>query len=63
MHASAIEDLNDALRLSALEIFEEDQIQAFHEQMVELSGLDLPEPPSRGEYRIEEILDAPYFFS
>lgn len=63
MHASAIEDLNAALRLSALEIFQEDQIQAFHEQMVELSGLDLPEPPARGEYRIEEIEEAPYFFS
>lgn len=63
MHACAIEDLNAALRLSALEIFQEDQLQCFHEQMVELSGLDLPEPPAPGDYNIEEIKDAIYFFS
>ena len=63
MHACAIEELNAALRLSALEIFKEDQLQGFHEQMLELSGLDLPTPPAPGEYNIEEITHAPYFFS
>lgn len=63
MHPSLVEDLHVALRSAALEIFSVDCLAEFHEHAQSLTDETLSTPPTLGDYDINEILNAPYFFS
>jgi len=63
-HAADIEQLHATLRDAAFDIFSDDFLTEFHNDMQEqLEGVDLPRVPTQGTYDINEILTAPYFFS
>ena len=63
VHAGGVEDLHGALRASALEIFSEDYLAEFHAHAQAQVSVALPSPPMQGDYDINEITNAPYFFS
>lgn len=63
-HATDIEQLHATLRDAAYDIFSDDFLAEFHNDMQEqLEGVVLPTVPTQGSYDITEILTAPYFFS
>jgi len=63
-HATDIEQLHATLRDAAYDIFSDDFLAEFHNDMQEqLEGVVLPTVPTQGNYDITEILTAPYFFS
>lgn len=63
MHAANIEDMHITLRESAHEIFSVDCLAEFHEYAQAMSEEQLPDVPTPGEYDLNEIRTAPYFFS
>lgn len=63
MHAGNAEELNVALREVALDIFGKDVMADLHRQLQANTNIKLPMPPRLGDYDINEILNAEYFFS
>lgn len=63
MHASKVEELHVALRQVALDVFGGTALQDFHEYVQGTTAVQLPLPPAQGTYDINEIINAPYFFS
>ena len=63
VHPANVEALHVALRAAALEIFSVDCLAEFHEHVQSLTDVELPKPPALGDYDINEITRAPYFFS
>lgn len=62
-HACHIERMRNILRGAIYDMYRDDYLGAWRESAMRYSGLDLPEPPKRGSFNIEEILRAPYFFA
>jgi DNA-directed RNA polymerase len=54
-----------SIREAAIEIFSDDPLERFRQgqQAMLPQGIDLPEPPQRGDLDINVLRDAPYFFS
>lgn len=63
VHAGAVAELHATLRQAAYEIFSADSMAEFHEYVQAQTEIELPTPPTQGEYDIAEVLNAPYFFS
>ena len=63
MHASNVAELHVALREVARDMFGGDLLSEIHEYMQSNTDVTLPQPPQLGDYDINEITNAPYFFS
>jgi DNA-directed RNA polymerase len=63
VHACDTETLNTVLRECALDIYSTDVLGDFHAYAQSQTSVVLPTPPELGEYDINEITNAPYFFS
>jgi len=63
MHASKVDDLHAALREVARDMFGGNLLQDLHDYVQSNTTAELPSPPSLGEYDINEIVNADYFFS
>lgn len=63
MHASKVADLHAALREVARDMFGGNLLQDLHDYVQSNTTAELPSPPSLGEYDINEIVNADYFFS
>lgn len=63
VHACDVATLNTTLRQAALDIFGGNVLQDFHEYAQDQTATVIPEPPKLGEYDINEITNAVYFFS
>lgn len=62
-HACHVERMHRILRETIYDLYKDDYLSTWRESVMGYSGLDLPEPPKRGNLNIEEILEAPYFFA
>ena len=63
VHACDVDTLNTTLRQAALDIFGGNVLQDFHDYAQSQTSVTLPSPPELGEYDINEITNAVYFFS
>lgn len=63
VHACSTQDLHVALREVALEIFGGNCLEDLHAFVATQTDAELPTMPTLGEYDINEIISAPYFFS
>lgn len=55
--------MRDILRQSVVDMYQDDYLQKFKASVEKYSGLKMPEPPSVGEFDIEEILGSEFFFA
>jgi DNA-directed RNA polymerase len=55
--------MRDILRQSAVDMYREDYLMAWKRSVEGYSGVQLPNPPERGEFDITEILTSEFFFS
>ena len=64
-HAAHVQTLHAVLRDCALEMFSDDWLAGFHEDVLSQAppGVEIPKPPTQGSYDINEITEAIYFFS
>lgn len=62
-HASNIEELHATLREAAYEIFSADVLTELKDSIESSYGITLPTLPEYGNYNMEEIKSASYFFS
>tara|TARA_R100001594_G_scaffold68142_1_gene102476 strand:- start:6116 stop:7804 length:1689 start_codon:yes stop_codon:yes gene_type:complete len=66
-YANDIDNLNEVIRETFVEIYSKDVLGDFHQQMIDNIphdlSIELPEPPTQGTFDIREVLSAPYFFS
>ena len=63
-HASNADRGGEIIRITFVSMHEEDQCMALWEYWSEqYPELDLPKPPARGDFDLNEVLMAPYFFS
>ena len=63
MHSSNVEELHVALRAVAFDMFSGNLLQEIHDYVQSTTDVQLPTPPTLGDYDINEIINAPYFFS
>jgi DNA-directed RNA polymerase len=63
MHPSNVEELHVALRAVAFEMFSGNPLQDLHDYVQSNTDVELPTPPTLGDYDINEITNALYFFS
>jgi len=63
MHPSNVQDLHVALREVARDMFGGNLLADIHEYVQSSTDIELPTPPSLGDYDINEIVNADYFFS
>lgn len=63
-HAGNTQRLYRTLREVAVDMYSGDWLGEFHRGLLEQApGADLPPPPKQGDFDINEVLNAPYFFS
>ena len=69
-HACDMDALNISLRESFIELYKENRLESLYLDLscayakpLKVAGISIPLPPSRGDFNIEEVLDAPYFFA
>lgn len=55
--------MRNILRQSIVDMYQDDYLQKFKASVEGYSGLEMPEPPSLGEFDINEILDSEFFFA
>lgn len=55
--------MRDILRQSIVDMYAGDYLQEWKASVERYSGLTMPKPPKKGDFRIEEILESEYFFS
>lgn len=55
--------MRDILRQAAVDMYSDDYLQKWKASVEKYSGLTMPEPPTLGEYDINEILTSEFFFS
>lgn len=55
--------MRDILRQSIVDMYSEDYLQKFKESVEFHSGVEMPEPPSKGNFDLHEILESEFFFS
>jgi DNA-directed RNA polymerase len=55
--------MRDILRQSAVDMYKGDYLQEWKASVERYSGLEMPEPPTMGDFDITEILDSEFFFS
>jgi len=65
VHACDTEEFYNLIRLTFVRMYyEHDWLQVWKKEQERLDeGLELPEPPERGDLDILEVLDSPFFFS
>lgn len=56
--------LKDLVRYEVASMFDErDILGDFHRELIKQSRLELPDPPSKGDFDVLEVIRAPYFIS
>lgn len=64
VHFRHVDQMRDIIRQEAYSIFKGDWLlDEFHRYVQSNSPVELPEPPKQGTFDINEVLNAPYFFS
>ena len=61
-HACDVDTLADALRYRFVKMYQPDVLRLYWGQWCETTGMDLPEPPSRGDLDLMQVAESPYFF-
>jgi DNA-directed RNA polymerase len=51
------------LREEFVELYGDNPLERFRREVMERTGLTLPEIPERGTLDIRQVMDAPYFFA
>lgn len=64
-HAADTDLLAEVLREQFVEIYCVDRLQMFHEEALAQCppGIELPEPPARGDFDVTEALESAFFFA
>jgi len=64
-HAEKSALLSACIRQATVEIFSDDLLENFRQQLQSQlpEGIILPDPPQKGDFRIESVLDSDYYFS
>lgn len=55
--------MNKIIREAMVDMYREDYMQKWKASVEKYSGVQLPEPPERGDFNINEILNSEFFFS
>ena len=64
VHFRHTDEMRDVIRQQATKMFRGNWLlDDFHAQVQKNSPVELPTPPPQGAFNVEEVLDAPYFFS
>lgn len=64
VHAANVDTLNTVLRREFVEMYREDQLARFEEEVRSYApSVELPERPTRGDFDLEQVLEARFFFS
>lgn len=64
VHYRHTDEMRDVIRHKAVEMFDGDWLRdGFHQYVQQHSPVELPEPPQQGSFDLQEVLNAPYFFS
>ena len=61
-HAADVDTMSPALRYRFVRQYQTDWLHTYWMQWCEATGIDLPEPPSRGDFDLTQVIDSPYFF-
>lgn len=62
-HACDVDRLGVLLREEFVELYGDNPLERFRREVMERTGLTLPEIPERGTLDIRQVMDAPYFFA
>ncbi|WP_215776911.1 DNA-directed RNA polymerase [Paludibacterium sp. B53371] len=64
-HAANTDTLAELLREAFVAQYGQEVIREFYEELCEQvpEGVELPPPPAVGDFDLEQVLDAPYFFA
>lgn len=61
-HAADVDAMGSALRYRFVRMYQEDVLRRYWTQWCEATGIDLPEPPSRGDFDLTQVIESEYFF-
>lgn len=61
-HACDVDDMAAALRYRFVRMYQDDLLHGYWQQWTEETGIELPEPPGRGEFDLALVLESSYFF-
>lgn len=61
-HACDVDTMNSALRYRFVRMYQQDMLRLYWMQWCEATGIDLPKPPSRGDFDLTQVIESPYFF-
>lgn len=62
-HACDVDNLNQTLREEFVKLYSIDVFARLKSQVEHQTGLPVPAPPEKGQLRLEEVHDSPYFFA
>jgi len=65
-HACNMPKLNAAIRATFSKMYEGDVLGEFHKAQMEVAeplGIELPEPPDRGDFDVSEVTESAFFFA
>jgi DNA-directed RNA polymerase len=62
VHACEVERLNRIIREEYVRIYDRPVLEEFHDYQLR-HGVDLPDPPDLGSFKLNEVMRADYFFS
>ena len=61
-HVADMDTLAAALRYRFVRMYHTDWLRQYWSEWCEATGLDLPEPPSRGDFDLTQVIESEYFF-
>lgn len=61
-HFADMDTLHSALRYRFVRMYHTDWLRQYWKEWSKATGLDLPEPPSRGDFDLIQVIDSLYFF-
>lgn len=61
-HAVDVDTLNSALRYRFVRMYHKDILREYWAKWCKDTGMSLPEPPSRGDFDLTQVIESEYFF-
>lgn len=61
-HATDVDTLSSALRYRFVRMYHNDVLHEYWTKWCKDTGMDLPKPPSRGDFDLTQVIESEYFF-